>query len=107
MDRPPDESPTIVLGRIAPAWGWARKSFSLPSLLTILGIAGAAIGDHVSLTIRVAKLEGEIAGTPTAAAVAALKVQQDSQDERITRLENNWDDAAKTAGMPPVARKRR
>jgi len=96
-----DHTATITLRRVAPAWAWARKNFSLASVLTIAGIIATAGGYIISLRTRIVVVEHEVHDikevVPNAGSLARLEATVQSHESRITRLENDWDDAARTA----------
>lgn len=100
-----DDTATTILKRTAPAWYWARKNFSLASVLTIAGIIAAAGGYIISLNTRVVVIQHEVHDlkevVPNATAVATLTSRLESVSARVSRLETNWDDAARTAGEAP------
>lgn len=105
-DRHDPHSATMVLDRVAPAWGWLRKNFSLASVLTIATVIAGAVGIISNLRTRVVVLETRV--IPVLKDEGAVTKLQDSVEDvkaRVSRLEKNWDDAANTAGTAPYPRK--
>lgn len=101
---------TVTLRRIAPVWAWLRENFKLPAVLTILLIIGGWVVDRFTLSARVTVLEEHWhiieRVVPDQAEHAALKERVDGIDERLGRVEKNWDDASKAADLPPSRRHR-
>jgi hypothetical protein len=96
---------TVVLRRAAPAWYWLRKNFSLASLLTIVSIICGATAYIWVLQTRVILVEHEVTTiekiVPSNTVVSALTSTVTDHEQRIARLEKNWDDAAQSAGSAP------
>jgi hypothetical protein len=108
-----DESLTLTatLEQLSPFWAWVRANFSLPAVLTIAGVIASAGSYIISLKTRVVVLEHEVVHitriVPDSAALAGLRQEVADHEERIGRLEKNWDDARELAGMPPRPLKRK
>lgn len=96
-----DPTATALLKRTAPAWYWLRENFSLAAVLTIVGILGAAGGYIVTLRTRVVVLETEVIHitkiVPDSGVLATLKTKIDDHEERLSRLEDDWDYAGRKA----------
>lgn len=96
---------TTTLERLSPGWAWVRANFSLASVLAIAGIVATAGGYVISLKTRVVVLEHEVTQivevTPNDAAVAALHQEVADHEQRLERLETDWDDARQVAGQAP------
>jgi hypothetical protein len=106
-----DEGSTIQLRRLAPWAAWLKHNFSLPSVLTIAGVLGSALLYIVNLRTRVVVLEHEVTHivqvAPDQVALAAAKERLADHEQRIGRLERDWDDARELAGTAPRPRGRR
>ena len=81
---------------------WLQKSFSLPAVLTILGVLGASGAYIISLQSRVTVLEKVVYVIPNKAELAQMQARIDGHEQRLTRLEGNWDEAVAHAGEPPL-----
>lgn len=102
---------TNTLRRLSPGWAWVRDNFSLASVLTIAGVVAGAGGYVISLKTRVVVLEHEVTQivevTPSDTAVAALHQEVSDHEQRLERLETDWDEARQVAGQPPPHWRRR
>lgn len=106
---------TVVLKKLSPTWAWVRANFTLPAVLTILGILGAAAAYIITLRTRVTVLESEVTHivtiAPDQAKLAALAQRVDDHEGRIKRLEAGYDRAQNEVEKPnpasPVRRKGR
>lgn len=111
IGRPPesdeDHRLTQVLQQLSPAWAWVRANFSAPAVLTLAGVIAAAGSYIVSLKTRVIVLETEVTHivkvVPDETQVAILRARVDDHEQRITRLEGDWDHAQQYAALPPKA----
>jgi hypothetical protein len=102
---------TIVLRKLSPTWAWVRANFTLPAVLTILGILGAAAAYIITLRTRVTVLETEVTHivtiAPDQAKLAGLEQRVDDHEGRIKRMEGYFDraqtelDKAKPDPVPP------
>ena len=105
---------TAVLKKVAPAWWWLRKNFTLPAVLAIAGILAASSTwlwrQHMAIEDLRARpdLGPQLAGL--AARMDANELERATQreqlkdlGERIGRLEENWDHA----GLIASERRRR
>jgi len=104
---------TAVLKKWAPVWWWLRENFKLPSVGAIAGILASATvwiwHQHTDLV----GLEGQLKGLATADQIRELAGRLDrfadhldDQDNRLGRLEDNWDHASGVAADFRVPRKR-
>ena len=87
-----------ALKKTKPAWYWLQQNFSLPAVLTIVGILAASAAWIFSLKTRVVVLEHDfktvehvITIMPDKAALATLQTQAGDHEKRITRLEEDLD----------------
>jgi hypothetical protein len=103
-----EDGSTTQLRRLAPWAAWLRANFSLPSVLTIAGVIGSALLYIVNLRTRVVVLEHEVTHivqvAPDEAILAAAKERLADHEQRIGRLEHDWDDARELAGTEPRPR---
>lgn len=113
-ERQPDDAHqtlTAVLEQISPFWSWVRANFTMPAVLAIAGILISASSYIVSLKTRVVVLEHEVVHitkiVPDTTALAAMGQRVTDHEERITRLESDWDNAQQFAALPPRPRWRR
>lgn len=111
-----DDTPTNVFRIQSPHWAWLRDNFTLPSVLSMGAvISGAAwycisLSNHVDqqsrdmrqLTSDVGEVKHLVEGT--ARDIAEVRRGQTDQDQRLTRIENNWDDAAHVVATAPRKR---
>ncbi|HSY05874.1 MAG TPA: hypothetical protein VK803_07995 [Steroidobacteraceae bacterium] len=89
-------------------WAWFRKQWSATSLTVVLGGLGTLGGWALNLKTRVVILETKVIPViQDEGAITTLKDAVAAHDQRISRLENNWDDAKTAAGTAPVPAKRR
>lgn len=89
-----------------PVGYWLRQQFSLTSIIAILSILAAGGGWIINLKTRVVVLETRV--VPVLANVReidVLKVRVDDLEQRITRIEQDWDYARNAAGLPPTPRR--
>lgn len=95
---------TVVLGKLSPTWAWVRANFTLPSVLTILGILGGAAMYVINLRTRVTVLEETVTivrqVAPDSTALAVLRQRVVDHDRRIETLEGAWTAAVKEAHTP-------
>jgi hypothetical protein len=112
-EAPEDLGTTAILKGRAPLWWWLRENFKLPSLGAIAGILVSATvwiwHQHTDLV----GLEGQLKGLATADQIRELAGRLDrltdhldDQDNRLERLEANWDHASGIAADFRVPRKR-
>ena len=115
-DRRHDPGPlTRRLRRLDPTWWWLRENFKLPSLGAIGALVLSAGGWIWSQHMALEHLAGKLEGLATAAQVQelagkleVLRSQGDDQDERLGRLEQQWDRVTRVADEPiPLGRHRR
>lgn len=104
MSDPDPFSATEVLRRVSPAWYWVRQNFTLPAVLTIAGVMVSAAGYIISLRTRVIVLQTEVTHivqvAPDRAALAAISQRVDDHEQRIARLEGDWDHAGQVGAQP-------
>lgn len=89
-----DTTATGVLKRTAPVWYWLREQFSLTSVLAIAGIVVTAGGIIINLNTRVVVLERVIKVVPDSSQLVELRTKVEGHEERIHRLEDDWDYAS-------------
>lgn len=102
---------TTTLKRLSPGWAWVRENFSLASVLAIAGVVIAAGSYIISLKTSVVLLQHEVIHitqiVPSAGMLAGLNQEVSDHEQRITRLENDWDTARQAASLPPTPSWRR
>jgi hypothetical protein len=110
MAKENDDTATTILKRTTPVWWWLRKNFSMPAIVTLLGVAASSAAYIVSLKTRVVVLEHEVTHiveiVPNTAEIATLKSEVEEHGERLNRLESNYDYAASHAGDAPTTRRK-
>lgn len=97
---------TVVLKNLSPGWAWLRANFTLPSVLTILGILGGAAMYVINLRTRVTVLEETVTivqkVAPESTALAVLQQRVVDHDRRLGQLESAWTHAATEATKPDL-----
>lgn len=101
-------SVTSLLKRVDPAWWWLRENFKIPSVLTIVGIIGAAGGWLLHEHLVLVKLSER---PDLAPAMAGLATRLDADEKawadhngRIEGLERWQDRVTNVAESPPRRR---
>lgn len=101
-----------ALRHTKPAWYWLQQNFSLPAVLTIVGISLAFGGWIVSLKTRVVVLEHDfhtvehvITIMPDKASMARLDTRATELERRVGKLEDDWGFAAQHSADPPGSKK--
>jgi hypothetical protein len=107
--RPPEDDAShtfsMVLAERWPIGAWLRRNFSLPAVLTIAGLLAAGGGYIINLKTRVIVLETKVVPVLTNTGnMNVLQTRVDDHEQRITRLEGNWDYARDAAALPPRPR---
>ena len=122
MNRPEaeiDPADSAVLkakfGRSWRLWAWVRRQFSVTSVATLVIVAGSAWGYIAYLRESVVAVRERVIVLETK--VIPLVQEQDEQgalremvrdhDERLKRLERNWDDAGQVAASTPPSGRRK
>lgn len=84
-------------------WAWFRRQWSTTSLVTVVTGVGILGGWAVNLKTRVVVLETRVVPViKDEGRVDSLAATVTGHEQRLTRLERNWDDAKNEAGTPPV-----
>lgn len=108
--KPFNPDTTQLLKVISPGWAWARKNFSLPSLLTIAGLIATGGGYIVSLKTRVVVLEHEVVHiteiVPDSKVLVELKTRVTDHDRRLEDLEDTVNTARQNSQLPIVPRRK-
>lgn len=99
-DTEKDHATTDILKRTAPIWFWLRENFKPPALFAILAMLGGLGGWVINLKTRVVVLETKVIP------YAEDHGRMDALEQRVQRLEDEWDTAAQIAPTAPTPHRR-
>jgi hypothetical protein len=117
LDDPAERSAIFrsEFGKSWRAWAWVQRQFT-PTSLGAIGFLIVAAGTYIvhlrenviEVTTRVIVLEKQVIPVlQDSSAVTMLRDTVAAHEQRITRLEANWDDAKTQAGSAPTTRRQK